>query len=65
VNDNKKKQPLPPVEEEPPIFTPVEEIVKTGPLIDPVQRSRATIKPIMRYNPLKDIKVIFSILSYF
>jgi hypothetical protein len=48
--------PIPEEPEESP-FTPIEEIATTGFLIDPAKRSRAPIKPIHRYNPLKDMKV--------
>ena len=50
--------PIPEEPDESP-FTAIEEIATIGLLIDPAKRSRAPIKPLHRYNPLKDMKVSF------
>ena len=48
--------PIPEEPDESP-FTAIEEIASIGLLFDPAKRSRAPIKPLHRYNPLKDMKV--------
>ena len=47
-------------------FTAIEEIASTGFLFDPAKRSRAPIKPLHRYNPLKDMKVsLYAVIHQF
>ena len=46
------------------IFVPVEKIIESGIFIDPNMRSKIPIKPILRYNPLKDMKATMGVTSW-
>lgn len=46
------------------IFQPVEQIIENGVFIDTNMRSKITVKPIARYNPLKDMRATMGVTTW-
>ena len=46
------------------IFQPVEQIIENGLFIDSYMRSKITVKPIVRYNPLKDMRATMGVTTW-
>lgn len=43
------------------VFSPVEEVVRTGIFVDPNQRNKIVAKPIINYNPLTTMKATMAV----
>ena len=46
------------------IFQPLEQIIENGVFIDSNMRSKITVKPIVRYNPLKDMRATMGVTTW-